>query len=290
MVVTLEPCNHTGRTGPCTEAVIAAGIERVVVAAIDPDHQVGGSGLERLRTAGVQVDLVDPASELGHRAHNLDPGYFHHRRTGRAQTVVKIASTLDGQTAALDGTSQWITGPEIRQKVHWWRSTCDAVMVGAGTLRKDDPTLTVRTDEFSGPQPRPVVIAGTRQLPADAVIWNRDPIVIAPQSLEIPAGDLIVAGTGTGLVDLEAALRALPALGVLRVFIEAGARLAGSLLRAGLIDVGITHIGGRLAGGTGSGVFAGEFGTIDDARDVILEDVMQVGNDIEVVWSIRPNS
>ena len=140
LIVTLEPCNHHGRTPPCTEAILDAGVARVVIGAIDPDTRVAGGGVERLREAGIEVTLGLLADEV----EQMDPAYFHHRRTGRPRVTLKAAMTLDGQVAARDGSSQWITSPEAREDGHRLRAEADAVMVGAGTVLADDPELTVR--------------------------------------------------------------------------------------------------------------------------------------------------
>ncbi|MGH8875215.1 MAG: bifunctional diaminohydroxyphosphoribosylaminopyrimidine deaminase/5-amino-6-(5-phosphoribosylamino)uracil reductase RibD, partial [Acidimicrobiia bacterium] len=164
LYVTLEPCGHHGRTPPCTETVVASGVRRVVVGVTDPDPRVAGAGLARLRATGLEVTVGVLEAEV----EALDPAYFHHRRTGLPLVTLKAAITLDGQAAAQDGTSQWITGPEARADAHRLRAEADALMVGAGTLRVDDPLLTVRLDGYEGPQPVPVVVAGRRPLPASA--------------------------------------------------------------------------------------------------------------------------
>lgn len=284
MVVTLEPCNHTGRTPPCTAAIIEAGIDRVLVAAIDPDTKVSGSGVDALREQGVAVDVADPSSDLALRAVRLDPGYFHHRRTGRAQVVLKVAATLDGQTAARDGSSQWITGPEMRQRVHELRSTADAVLIGAGTLRSDDPSLTVRLDGFSGRQPRPVLVAGRRDLPRTSQIWDRNPIVVTTHTIDVPSGDQLIVDASGGMPDLREVMQRLPDFGVLRVFVEAGAILAAALLADGVVDIGVTHLGGKLALGLGAPMFSGEFASISDALRIEISEVAQIGNDVEIIW------
>ena len=140
LVVTLEPCSHTGRTGPCVEAIIAAGIARVVVAIEDPDERVAGQGIARLREAGIDVTLGLGADAVLDDLHS----YLYHRRTGRPYVVAKVAATLDGAVAMADGSSQWITGPEARYDGHLIRAASQAIIVGAGTVRSDDPTLTAR--------------------------------------------------------------------------------------------------------------------------------------------------
>ena len=160
--VTLEPCSHTGRTGPCADALIAAGVRRVVVALEDPDPRVSGRGIERLRAAGIEVDLGVEADAVREQ---LAP-YLKHRSTGRPWVVLKLASSLDGRTAAPDGTSQWITGGAARADAHQLRAESDAIVVGAGTVRADDPSLTVR--HVPGRSPLRVVLG---KAPAGAKVF-----------------------------------------------------------------------------------------------------------------------
>ncbi|MFV1992062.1 MAG: bifunctional diaminohydroxyphosphoribosylaminopyrimidine deaminase/5-amino-6-(5-phosphoribosylamino)uracil reductase RibD, partial [Acidimicrobiales bacterium] len=161
---TLEPCCHTGRTGPCTDAIIAAGVVRVVVGVEDPDEHVAGRGITQLKEAGIAVDAGVLHDEITEQLR----AYLHHRRTGRPYVTLKLAATLDGRTAAPDGSSQWITGEAARADVHRLRATCDGILVGAGTVRADDPALTVRHVE--GQDPRRFVLGeipeGAKILPA----------------------------------------------------------------------------------------------------------------------------
>ncbi|MEX2279713.1 MAG: bifunctional diaminohydroxyphosphoribosylaminopyrimidine deaminase/5-amino-6-(5-phosphoribosylamino)uracil reductase RibD [Acidimicrobiia bacterium] len=279
LVVTLEPCAHTGRTPPCADAVVASGVRTVVVGSVDPDPRVAGRGIARLREAGIEV-IVGVESEAVEEA---DPGYFHHRRTGRPMVTLKQATTLDGQLAAADGTSQWITGPEARRNAHRLRAAHDAVLVGAGTVRSDDPRLDVRLDGFDGPQPVPVIVAGSRPLPPDLRLWNRDPIVLASAELMVDGVDVIRAGTG-GVVDLDAALRQLPDRGILSVLVEGGAGVAAGLWNAGLIDRGVHYFGAKVAGGTGRGAFDRVFTTLGEAVDVEITSVFRLGADLRVDW------
>ena len=221
LYTTLEPCDHHGRTAPCTDAVIGAGVARVVVGVGDPDPEVSGRGLDRLREAGLAVDVGVLADEV---ATQLAP-YLHHRRTGRPYVVLKLAATLDGRIAAPDGTSRWITGAEARHDVHRLRAASDAVCVGAGTVRADDPRLDVRdmVDEAAAP-PRRVVLgaipAGARVLPAEEYHG-----------------------------DLDGLLEALGSDGVLQLLVEGGADVAGRFHRAGLVDRYVVYLAPALLGG-----------------------------------------
>lgn len=276
VIVTLEPCNHHGSTPPCTDALIAAGPARVVVGIGDPDHRVAGSGIAALRRAGIEVVMgPDPES-----AEAIDAGYFHHRRTGMPRVTLKLAMTLDGQTAAKDGTSRWITSSEARHDAHVLRSESDAVMVGAGTVLADDPRLTVRIDGYRGHQPRPVVLAGRRPLPSTAAVFARDPIVFAPSPVDLP-GDVVVLGD-TEVVDLTGAVSHLGKHGVVDLLVEGGATLAGSMQEAGLIDRFVLYLAGAMAGGVGRPAFAGGFETIGVEQRVEIVDVLRVGPDVRI--------
>lgn len=278
MYVTLEPCSHHGRTPPCVDAVLAAGVSRVVVGVEDPDTRVSGKGLAALRAGGVDVVMWgNPA-----RAKEVDPGYFHHRRTGFPRVVAKFAMTLDGSVAALDGTSQWITSEEARSDAHRLRAAADAVVVGAGTLRADDPRLDVRLDGFEGDGPRPVIVAGTESLPPGARIWQRQPVVIATGEIDVPSGELIVVDGNGGHPDPEAAARALADYGLIDLLVEGGPRLLGSWWAAGLITVGYAYLGAKVGGGQGISPIDGVFSTIDEARTVEVFDVQSFGPDVRI--------
>lgn len=282
LVVSLEPCSHTGRTLPCTDLIVTRGIKHVVVGAIDPDPRVSGSGIEALREAGVTVEVGVEAAAV----EEADPGYFHHRRTGLPLVTLKQATTLDGQTAAADGTSQWITGEAARRDAHRLRAAHDAVMVGAGTLRADDPKLDVRLRGYDGPQPRPILVAGSRPLPPELTIWKRKPIVLGPVGTVMPGVDLISAGGG-GAVDLREGLTQVAERGILSILVEGGAGLAASLWEAGLIARGVHYLGARLAGGTGRGAFDRVFATLDDALDVEIIAVTNLSGDLRIDWRRR---
>lgn len=211
LAVTLEPCSHHGRTPPCVDAVIAAGIARVVVAIEDPDTNVAGQGIAALRAAGIEVEVGVGAAEA---TEQLLP-YLHHRRTGRPYVVAKVAASIDGGIAAPDGTSQWITGADARADAHQLRAESDAILVGAGTVRADDPSLTVR--HVDGPDPRRVVL-GT-----------------APAGAEVHPC-LEWHGPLTDLLD------ELGADGVLQLMIEGGAGVMRSFHEQGLIDRYVTYL------------------------------------------------
>jgi diaminohydroxyphosphoribosylaminopyrimidine deaminase/5-amino-6-(5-phosphoribosylamino)uracil reductase len=277
--VSLEPCSHHGRTPPCTDRLIADGVAKVVIGTMDPDPQVAGSGVAALRQAGIEVEVVDDPG-----ARDVDPAYFHHRETGTPLVRVKWAMTLDGSVAAADGTSRWITTPVAREDAHWLRSQVDAVVVGAGTLRTDDPRLDVRIDGYQGPQPRPVIVAGTGALPEEARIWDRDPIVVTTLDREIPAGELVRVDGSDGLPDPVGVCLTLADMGLLYVLLEGGPTITGAWWRAGVVTGGFVHIGAKVGGGAGRSPMAGVFARIADADDVEFDTVRNVSDDVVIAF------
>jgi len=253
LYTTLEPCSHTGRTPPCVDGVIAAGVARVVVAVEDPDPQVQGAGVERLRAAGIAVDVGAGAAAV--RA-QLAP-YFKHRQTGRPWVVLKLAASVDGRTAAPDGTSQWITGAEARADAHRLRAESDAVIVGAGTVRADDPALTVRLAD--GKDPLRVVLG---EAPPDATVHP---------ALELSG-------------DLGGVLDELGRRGVVQAMVEGGATVAGAFHRAGLVDRYVVYLAPALFGGDdGRPLFAGPgAATIADVWRGRIAAVERLGDDVKL--------
>lgn len=276
--VTLEPCSHQGRTPPCTDAIIAAGVTRVVAATLDPDVNVSGRGVERLRDAGIVVDV----GVLEDEAREVDPAYFHHRHTGLPLVTLKWAMTLDGSVAAADGTSQWITGEEARADAHQVRSMVDAVVVGAGTLRDDDPLLDVRLGGYTGPQPRPVIVAGHGPLPDGSRIWEREPLVVSTSSRDLPGGQLVLVSGDGGYPDPVSTCRAMADLGLLHLLVEGGPRLARAWWDADVVTDGLVYIGARVGGGTGKSPLSGTFSTIAAASAVEFGETRSVGHDIVI--------
>jgi diaminohydroxyphosphoribosylaminopyrimidine deaminase/5-amino-6-(5-phosphoribosylamino)uracil reductase len=258
-VVTLEPCNHTGRTGPCSRALISAGISKVVYAISDPGVESSG-GAQTLRDAGVAVEagvLADEAEEFLHV-------WLTSARHQRPYVTVKWASTLDGRAAAADGSSQWITGTAARQRVHEQRAASDAILVGTGTVLADDPGLTARGDagELLEQQPLPVVI-GTRQIPGDAKLWDH------------PRGVL-----ETGSRNLDEVLTWLFEQGIRRAYVEGGPTLASAFIAAGLVDEYLVYLAPKLLGG--DKLALGDLGitSINDARELRITAVESLGDDI----------
>jgi diaminohydroxyphosphoribosylaminopyrimidine deaminase/5-amino-6-(5-phosphoribosylamino)uracil reductase len=229
LYVTLEPCCHTGRTGPCTERIISSGVSRVVIGVTDPDSKVHGGGVTALLDAGLEVETGISAQEISQQLSS----YLHHRLTGRPEVILKLAATLDGRTAAPDGTSKWITSAEARQDAHRLRSEAQVIIVGAGTVRADDPQLTVRLEGYRGPQPRRIVLG------------------------EIPKGSQIEpAESYSG--SLESLLQNLGDEGVLSVLVEGGAAVAHAFHDQNLVDRYVVYVAPAImSGDDGRSLFAG---------------------------------
>jgi diaminohydroxyphosphoribosylaminopyrimidine deaminase/5-amino-6-(5-phosphoribosylamino)uracil reductase len=276
-VVTMEPCNHTGRTGPCTEALIRAGIARVVAAVTDPNPLAGG-GADTLRAHGVEVELGLRAEEA--TAGNL--GWLTATRRAAAGDprpflIWKFASTMDGRSAALDGTSQWISSPVARADVQELRSTVDAIMVGVGTVLADDPHLTYRTDAgaLANRQPLRVIVDTHEKTPLDARVRDG-----AARTWVATAGEV---GTATdGRVDLRKLSAALFERGCRRVLLEGGPTLAGSFLREGLVDEVVGYIAPKLLGAGPAALATSGIVTIAEAIDLEIIDVRQIGPDLRI--------
>ena len=277
LYVTLEPCSHQGETPPCAGAVVEAGVRKVVIGAIDPDQRVSGAGVSWLEEAGIEVET----GVLVEEAESVDPAYFHHRRTGLPLVTLKVAMTLDGSVAATDGSSQWITSEEARQDAHRLRATMDAVVVGAGTFRADDPLLTARVEGVEA-QPVPVVVAGRQSLPIDRRIWERSPLVISARPLGVPSGEVVVVGGEDEWPDPVKSAQALADRGLLDVLLEGGPLLTGAWWRAGVVSRGVIYVGARMAGGRGMAPIEGDFATMAQSSAVNIKDVRMVGPDIRI--------
>lgn len=259
--VTLEPCNHTGRTGPCVQTLIAAGIARVVFAQADPNPPAAG-GAHSLRTAGVDVT----GGLLTAEAEALNVPWTLAVTRGRPMVTWKFAATMDGYSAATDGTSRWITSPEARADVHVRRAACGAILVGTGTVLADDPQLTARRPDGSAQPVQPLrVVAGMRQVPADA------------QVLDEAAETLIMHTRDPGEV-----LAALQAREIRHVWLEGGPTLAAAFLQAGLVDEVLAYLAPALLGRGRSAVADLGVTTIGDTRRLEIREVARVGPDLRV--------
>ncbi|WP_114201342.1 bifunctional diaminohydroxyphosphoribosylaminopyrimidine deaminase/5-amino-6-(5-phosphoribosylamino)uracil reductase RibD [Janibacter anophelis] len=287
-VVTLEPCRHTGRTGPCTSALLEAGVARVVIAVPDPTATAGG-GADLLREHGLEVieGVGRDAAAHGNRA------WLHAMATGRPFVTWKLASTLDGRTAAADGTSRWITGPDARAAVHALRAERDAVLVGGGTLRADDPHLAARGIE-GATQPLRVVLDRRAEVPLTARVLDD----AAPTLLVVAEGtdarrlvdagvDVLAVPAGPDGLDVAAVLAGLHERGVRSVLLEGGARVAASCIAADLVDEVVAHIAPALLGAGAPVLGAAGITTITEALRLTTTDVVRLGDDVAVTATVR---
>ena len=285
--VTLEPCSHHGRTPPCAEALIAAGVSRVVAAMADPNPLVAGQGLAKLRAAGIET----ASGLLESEARELNIGFVSRMTRGRPWLRLKVAASLDGKTALNNGVSQWITGPEARQDGHCWRARACAILTGIGTVRDDDPQLTVRGVETSR-QPLRVVVDSKLETPLTARILQGGPVLVAvavddqkrANLLRSAGAEVVVLPNASGKVELKDLLEELGRRGINEVHAEAGFKLNGSLLREGLVDELLLYLAPCLIGHAASGLFnLPEMTTLDDKLRLKIQDLRQVGADIRVL-------
>ncbi|MEZ5560177.1 MAG: bifunctional diaminohydroxyphosphoribosylaminopyrimidine deaminase/5-amino-6-(5-phosphoribosylamino)uracil reductase RibD [Pseudomonadales bacterium] len=281
--VSLEPCAFHGRTPPCTEALIDAGIKRVVAAMTDPHERVAGAGFEWLRGAGIDVDVVEVPE-----AWALNAGYVMRVRHGRPFVRIKVAASADGRTAMASGESQWITGPEARADVQYWRARSCAILTGSGTVLTDDPQLTVRDARYAVDgrlrQPIRVVADSGLRIPADAALLQSDgPILLAHGSGVSPrlAGVEHIA-CGDRSVDLHGLLRALGGRGCNEVLVEAGPTLVGALLAAGLWDELLLYTAPKLLGSDARPLAQLPLVSMGEAVAATIADVTRVGADVRV--------
>jgi diaminohydroxyphosphoribosylaminopyrimidine deaminase/5-amino-6-(5-phosphoribosylamino)uracil reductase len=285
--VTLEPCSHQGRTGPCCEALAAAGMARVVVTLQDPNPLVAGQGSARLRAAGVQVDLGLLADE----AHEMNIGFFKRMTQGTPWVRMKIAASLDGQTALENGVSQWITSPAARDDGHAWRARACAVLTGIGTVLEDDPQLDVRAVPTSR-QPTLVIMDSQLETPPSAKlfapqrpVWIYCAIDHAPRraALEAQGAQVVCMPNASGKVDLAAMLQDLGTKHINEVHVEAGHKLNGSLLREGLVDELLTYLAPKLLGQGRGMTHLGPFTTLAEAQALRFHEVSPIGSDLRIL-------
>ena len=285
--VTLEPCSHHGRTGPCCDALIAAGIKKVVASIADPNPLVSGQGFARLRAAGIEVEVGPGATE----SRELNIGFFS-RMIRRAPWVrMKMAASLDGTTALSNGQSQWITSPEARADGHAWRARACAVLTGIGTVLEDNPRLDVR--EVATPrQPHIVVVDSRLQTPLDAHLFiaGRACLIYAAvqndakkAALEARGATVVMLPDANGKVDLAAMMRDLGRREINELHVEAGSKLNGSLIRAGLVDEFVLYLAPKLLGpGQGMAAF-GPLQSLSEAIELQFQSTDQVGADLRIV-------
>jgi diaminohydroxyphosphoribosylaminopyrimidine deaminase / 5-amino-6-(5-phosphoribosylamino)uracil reductase len=289
--VTLEPCSHQGHTGPCCDALIQAGLARVVVAVKDPNPQVSGNGIARLRQAGIQVDV----GVLEDKARSLNLGFFKRMIQGTPWIRLKVAASLDGQTALSNGVSQWITSAAARQDGHAWRARACAVLTGIGTVLEDDPQLNVR-DVDTPRQPNLVIVDSKLETPLDAKLWHTQRkvwIYCAKEdgdrkaALEAKGALVTCLPNAQGKVDLRAMQKDLGQRNINEVHIEAGFKLNGSLLAAGVVDELLVYLAPLLIGQGLGMANLGPFEALSQAIKLDIQNVTPVGDDIRLIAHIK---
>lgn len=286
--VTLEPCCHHGRTPPCSDALITAGVGRVVAAMGDPNPQVAGQGVAALRAAGIGVDV----GLMEATARALNPGFVSRMLRGRPWLRLKLAASLDGRTALADGASRWITGAPARRDVQHWRARSSAVMTGIGTALADDPSLTVRELDI-GRQPARIVLDSRLRLPVDARMLGLPGavIVVAAQDQPGPREALLAGGAevwelpdGRGGVDLTTLLAVLAQREMNEVLVEAGQGLSGALLAAGLVDELLLYLAPHVLGSDARGLFAiPALKDMDQRIGLTIVETRMLGADLRII-------
>lgn len=283
--VTLEPCAHTGRTGPCADALVTAGVARVVAAMRDPFPQVDGSGFDRLRAAGIEVahGLMEAEAQA------LNRGFVSRVVRGRPWLRVKLAMSLDGHTALESGESKWISGEASRRDVMRWRARSGALLTGSGTVMADDPQLTVRLDEPADfvPPLRVVLDPGLATVARGRVREGDAPTLYVHAANAKPprefASERVAVPANGNALDLAAVLRVLAARGINEVQVEAGATLAGAFMRAGLVDEVLLYMAPVLLGAQARPLFAGlDIHDMSQRMALDIEDIVSVGDDLRL--------
>jgi diaminohydroxyphosphoribosylaminopyrimidine deaminase / 5-amino-6-(5-phosphoribosylamino)uracil reductase len=297
LYTTLEPCSHYGRTPPCAPRVVEAGVARVVAAMGDPNPLVNGQGLNALRAAGIDVTV----GVLGEEAARLNEPFLKHVRTGVPFVTLKMAASLDGKAAARDGSSRWITGTEARAEVHRMRALADAVLVGAGTAYRDDPSLTVRDADLEGAPPLRVVVDGRGIVPETHRLFSDGaaPTLVATTELapegrrnawrDRGADVLVLDDAGSGLIPLSDLFRELGKRDVQHVLMEGGPTIAWEAVREGIVDRLVLFFAPILVGGerAPSLLMGGGTASIDEAISLRVREISTLGNDLRVVADVH---
>lgn len=290
--VTLEPCAHHGRTPPCCDALIAAGIDRVVVASSDPNPLVAGQGIARMQAAGIEVS----SGLLSKEADELNIGFMSRMRRGRPWVRVKCAASLDGKTALNNGVSQWITGPEARADGHRWRARACAILTGSGTVLADNPRLDVREHPCER-QPLKVVVDSQLRTPPNARLLASGTTLIATcsddsekiRALEAAGAEVMQLTAPHGKVPLPALLELLGQRGINELHVEAGQGLNGALLADQLVDEWLLYLAPMLIGNHAQGLLAmPELTSLQDAARLQIQDVRSIGNNLRIL--ARPHA
>jgi diaminohydroxyphosphoribosylaminopyrimidine deaminase/5-amino-6-(5-phosphoribosylamino)uracil reductase len=290
--VTLEPCCHMGRTPPCADALIAAGIARVVCCAVDPNPRVAGAGVERLRAAGIDVSV----GLLAHEARELNPGFFSRFERGRPWVRLKLAMSLDARTAPASGGKMWISGEESRADVQTWRARSSAILTGAGTVRADNPRLDVRLNYGAWiRQPLRVLLDATLSCPASANIFQGHGALVfaAADAPQRDNGGRRVERVmrAAGGLDLRAVIARLTELEVNELLVECGARLAGALMLAHIVDELVLYVAPSLLGADAAPLMQlSGLGGAGSLPAFEFHDVRRIGGDLRLVLTPKPHS
>ena len=279
MYVTLEPCNHQGRTPPCSKAIIQSGVKRVLAAMRDPNPKAAGGGAA-LEAAGIRFEH----GLLEHEARELNIGFISRVTRGRPWVRLKIAATLDGRTALSNGVSQWITGAEARRDGHHWRARACAILTGVGTVRADDPQLTVR-DVKTPRQPLRVVVDSRLETPPSArVLQGEKTLVFSGQAGTLPNAEIVVLPNRNQKVELPAMLEELARRGVNELHVEAGFRLNGSMVREGCVDEFLIYLNPSLLGDSAQGMAdLPEVASLQDRKNLRILSVDRFGDDLRIL-------
>ncbi len=289
--VTLEPCAHHGRTPPCCEALASAGVSRVIAAMEDPNPLVAGRGFAVLRAANIAVET----GPMAHEARELNIGFVSRMTRQRPWVRLKVAASLDGKTALANGQSQWITGPQARRDGHAWRAQACAVLTGIGTVKDDNPQLTVR-DVQTTRQPLRVVVDSRLETPPDARVMGAGALIAAAAHDAARAGplrargaDIVVLPNAGGKVELPDLMLELGRRGINELHVEAGYKLNGSLLNEGLVDELLVYLAPSLIGERARGMFnLPELQALSQQRRLDFVDVRQIGPDIRILARVAP--
>jgi len=284
--VTLEPCSHFGRTPPCADALIRAGIARVVVAVIDPNPLVGGQGIGKLKTAGIDV----AQGVLENEAVEINIGFMARMRSGKPWVRMKAAASLDGKTALLNGASQWITSEAARNDGHWWRARACAVLTGIGTVIEDDPQMNVRAVDTPR-QPRRIVVDSRLQINPDARIlagggtWIATAVSdsIKEAQLRERGAEIIVLPNSTGKVDLPALMLELGRRQINELHVEAGSKLNGSLIREACVDELLLYLAPNLLGDAQALFDLPRLEDLENRQTLSFHEVKQIGPDLRIL-------
>jgi diaminohydroxyphosphoribosylaminopyrimidine deaminase/5-amino-6-(5-phosphoribosylamino)uracil reductase len=290
LYVTLEPCHHCGRTPPCDEAVVAAGVKRVVVAMQDPDPRTAGQGIEHLRRAGIDVEIGVIETE----ARELNIGFVSRLTRGRPWVRVKIAASLDGKTTLNNGNNRWITGDAARRDGHRWRARACAILTGIGTVRADDPWLNVRGVETPR-QPLRIIVDSKLATPPQARILEGGALIACTTEnqaksaqLRSRGAEILILPEQADRVDLSALLKELAKRGINELHVEAGAALNGALLQTGLVDELLIYFAPCLLGAEAHGMFAlPQLNNLGARHNLKLHDLRMVGSDLRILAKLE---